>query len=75
MKLTPEELLRILEEVIPFNRSLGLRGESVSEGRCVIRLPMRADLVGEVLEAYWSLILKGERETTLACPVLRSFRT
>jgi uncharacterized protein (TIGR00369 family) len=47
VKLTPEELMRILEEVIPFNRSLGLRGESVSEGRCVIRLPMRADLVGD----------------------------
>jgi len=47
VKLTPEELLRILEEVIPFNRSLGLRGESVGEGRCVVRLPLRADLVGD----------------------------
>ena len=47
MKLTPSDVLRIMEEVVPFNRYLGLRGESVSEGRCVLRLPVRDELVGD----------------------------
>lgn len=36
-----------MEEIVPFNRYLGLRGESASEGRCVILLPVRADLIGD----------------------------
>jgi uncharacterized protein (TIGR00369 family) len=36
-----------MEELVPFNRLLGLRGESASEGRCVLRLPVRQDLVGD----------------------------
>jgi uncharacterized protein (TIGR00369 family) len=47
VKLTPADILRIMEEMVPFNRLLGLRGESASEGRCVLRLPMRGDLVGD----------------------------
>lgn len=47
MKLTPSDLLRVMEEIVPFNRYLGLRGESASEGRCVLRLPVRADLIGD----------------------------
>ena len=47
MKLTPSDVLRIMEELVPFNRLLGLRGESASEGRCVLRLPVRGDLVGD----------------------------
>ena len=42
VKLTPSDVLRVMEEIVPFNRLLGLRGESVSEGRCVLRLPVRA---------------------------------
>ena len=36
-----------MEEVVPFNRLLGIRGESAAEGRCVLRLPMRPELVGD----------------------------
>jgi uncharacterized protein (TIGR00369 family) len=36
-----------MEDLVPFNRLLGLRGESASEGRCVLRLPIRGDLVGD----------------------------
>jgi len=36
-----------MEELVPFNRLLGMRGESASEGRCVLRLPVRGDLVGD----------------------------
>lgn len=47
MKLTPADILHVMEEMVPFNRLLGLRGESASEGRCVLRLPVRGDLVGD----------------------------
>jgi uncharacterized protein (TIGR00369 family) len=47
VKLTPSDVLRVMEELVPFNRLLGLRGESASEGRCVLRLPVRDDLVGD----------------------------
>ena len=47
MKLTPSDVLRVMEEIVPFNRLLGMRGESVSEGRCVLRLPVRGELVGD----------------------------
>ena len=47
VKLSPADVLRIMEEVVPFNRLLGIRGESVAEGRCVLRLPVRAELVGD----------------------------
>lgn len=47
MKLSPGDVLRVMEEMVPFNRLLGLRGESASEGRCVLRLPVRGDLVGD----------------------------
>jgi uncharacterized protein (TIGR00369 family) len=47
VKLTPGDVLRVMEELVPFNRFLGMRGESVSEGRCVLRLPVRGELVGD----------------------------
>jgi uncharacterized protein (TIGR00369 family) len=47
VKLTPADILHVMEEMVPFNRLLGLRGESASEGRCVLRLPVRGDLVGD----------------------------
>ena len=47
MKLRPADVLRIMEDVVPFNRLLGIRGESADEGRCVLRLPIRPELVGD----------------------------
>jgi uncharacterized protein (TIGR00369 family) len=47
VKLSPADVLRVMEEVVPFNRLLGILGESASEGRCVLRLPIRAELVGD----------------------------
>jgi uncharacterized protein (TIGR00369 family) len=44
---TPEELLRVMEEHVPFNRFLGLRGESVSAGACVLALAVREEFVGD----------------------------
>jgi uncharacterized protein (TIGR00369 family) len=36
-----------MEEQIPFNRLLGIRGESISPGRASLVLPVRADMVGD----------------------------
>jgi uncharacterized protein (TIGR00369 family) len=47
MDFTRQEMLRALEEQIPFNRYLGLRGESLGEGRCVLHLPVRPEFVGD----------------------------
>jgi uncharacterized protein (TIGR00369 family) len=46
-QFSPEELLQIMEEHVPFNRLLGIRGESVSSGRGVLVLPVRPDLIGD----------------------------
>jgi uncharacterized protein (TIGR00369 family) len=37
----------MMQDVVPFNRYLGMRGESASEGRCVLVLPVRGELVGD----------------------------
>ena len=43
----PREVLRLMEEHAPFNRLLGLKGESIEPGHAVIVLPVRADFVGD----------------------------
>ena len=44
---TPEDLLRVMEEHVPFNRLLGMRGESVAAGRCVLTLAVREEFIGD----------------------------
>jgi uncharacterized protein (TIGR00369 family) len=41
------EVLRLMEESSPFNRLLGIRGESVEAGRVVLLLPVRAEFTGD----------------------------
>ena len=43
----PEDVLRIMEEQVPFNRFLGIVGESAAPGHAVLRLPVRHDHVGD----------------------------
>jgi uncharacterized protein (TIGR00369 family) len=43
----PAEVLRALEELAPFNRFLGLRGEWIEPGRAVLFLPVREEFVGD----------------------------
>src|SRR2546427_359723 len=45
--MTPEEILRMMEQHVPFNRLLGIEGVSASEGRCVLRLAMRVEFTGD----------------------------
>jgi uncharacterized protein (TIGR00369 family) len=46
-KVSPHDVLRIMEEQVPFNRLLGIKGESASNGRAVLVLPVRAEHVGD----------------------------
>lgn len=43
----PEDVLRIMEEHVPFNRYLGIVGESAASGHAVLRLPVRHEHVGD----------------------------
>ena len=45
--LRPEDVLRIMEEHVPFNRFLGIVGESATPGHAVLCLPVRQDHVGD----------------------------
>src|SRR4029450_8438004 len=47
MEFTPEELLALMEDQVPFNRFLGLKGESIASGRAVLVLPVRPEFVGD----------------------------
>lgn len=47
MRITPEEVLSIMEEHVPFNRYLGIRGESAEKGKSVLVLPVRPEFVGD----------------------------
>ena len=43
----PEQLLKVMEEQVPFNRLLGMKGESASSGACVLTLAVRPEFVGD----------------------------
>jgi len=43
----PEQLLKVMEEQVPFNRLLGMKGESASPGACVLTLAVRPEFVGD----------------------------
>ena len=43
----PEQILKVMAQQVPFNRLLGIQGESASAGACVLVLPVRAEFVGD----------------------------
>jgi uncharacterized protein (TIGR00369 family) len=47
MTFSPAEILQIMEQQVPFNRLLGIRGESASHGRAVLVLPVRPEFIGD----------------------------
>ena len=47
MTFGPQDVLRIMEDHVPFNRLLGIHGEAVEHGRAVLVLPVRAEFVGD----------------------------
>jgi uncharacterized protein (TIGR00369 family) len=47
MSFGPQDVLRIMEEHVPFNRMLGIRGEWVESGHAVLVLPVRDEFVGD----------------------------
>ena len=48
MHVNPEDILRFVQEQVPFNKLLGIQGESVAPGRAVLLLPVREDHLGDV---------------------------
>ena len=48
MHVNPDEILRFVQEKVPFNKLLGIRGESVGSGRAVLLLPVRDEHLGDV---------------------------
>src|SRR3989442_11939213 len=42
-----EQILKLMADEVPFNRLLGIQGESASAGACVLVLPVRAEFVGD----------------------------
>jgi len=44
--IDPQDILKLME-TSPFNRLLGIQGESLGPGRVVMTLPARDDLVGD----------------------------
>jgi len=47
--ITPEQILHAMEHFVPFNKLLGIRGESAAHGKAVLVLPVRPDFVGDML--------------------------
>ena len=43
----PEQILELMMEQVPFNRLLGIQGESATAGACVLVLPVRPEFVGD----------------------------
>jgi uncharacterized protein (TIGR00369 family) len=43
----PEDLVKLMEELCPFNKLLGIKGEQAGQGRCTLVLPVRTDFVGD----------------------------
>lgn len=47
MPVPPSDLLRFLDELVPFNRFLGIRFVSADEGRVQLELPFRPEFIGD----------------------------
>lgn len=47
--MTPEVLKQVMEEMIPFNRYLGVRVGRVEKGLCRLEIPFREELIGDPL--------------------------
>jgi len=43
----PEQIMKLMADQVPFNRLLGIQGESASAGACVLVLPVRPEFVGD----------------------------
>jgi uncharacterized protein (TIGR00369 family) len=44
---SPAQILEVMEEHVPFNKLLGIKGERAERGRAVLVLPVRPEFVGD----------------------------
>lgn len=47
MHVSPDEILRFVRDQVPFNKLLGIHGESAGDGRAVLLLPVREEHLGD----------------------------
>lgn len=47
--MDPDTLRQVMEELIPFNRFLGLKAVDIDRGRARLEIPFRPELVGDPL--------------------------
>jgi len=47
VSFSPEHILQVMEEHVPFNKLLGIKGESARDGRAVLVLPVRPEFMGD----------------------------
>jgi uncharacterized protein (TIGR00369 family) len=47
VSLPLRELMEVMEQHVPFNKHLGIQGESVESGRAVLVLPVKPEFVGD----------------------------
>jgi uncharacterized protein (TIGR00369 family) len=45
--VSPDEILRFVRDQVPFNKLLGIHGESAGDGRAVLLLPVREEHLGD----------------------------
>lgn len=55
-----ERLVELFEQLIPFNKTLGMKVDDIGDGTCVIRVPARAEHIGNfVLPAIHGGVLSA----------------
>jgi uncharacterized protein (TIGR00369 family) len=47
VSLGPRDILRLMEEIVPFNRHLGIKAGDAREGWAVLLLPVRPEHIGD----------------------------
>lgn len=69
-----ELLKNIMEEIIPFNRVLGLKMSSASEGKAEMRLDFKEELVGNVVtHILHGGVISATLDVVGACAVISTF--
>jgi uncharacterized protein (TIGR00369 family) len=48
--MDPTALRQVIEELIPFNKFLGIRAERIEPGRALLQLPFRDELIGDFMK-------------------------
>jgi uncharacterized protein (TIGR00369 family) len=68
--MTPEVLRQVMEELIPFNRVLGVRVVAIEPGRVELEIPFREELIGDPMRrAVHGGVISALADTAGGCAV------